>query len=99
MPLAATVYELGAVAVQPVAIALGVEAEVVIMYPVTATLSVAVNDVTGIVRDEEGDVTENEFTTGAIVSIGSLEYAAYIDIAYCADPSIDPNDEGYDPNV
>ena len=68
MPSDATVKVAGAVPVHPASPANGGVADVVILYPVTDTLSVAVNDVIGMFRLVEGDVAVNAVTEGAAVS-------------------------------
>jgi hypothetical protein len=54
----------GAVAIQPEALAAGAVDDSVIMNPVTPTLSVAVNDVIETVNDAEVDGIVNAVTVG-----------------------------------
>ena len=73
-------YVAGAVPVQPAAPAEGGVADVVIMYPVTATLSLAVNEVIGMLRLVDGDVAVNDVTTGTVVSAVVYENEEFADI-------------------
>jgi hypothetical protein len=68
VPSKVTIYVVGAVADQPPSSAYGGVDDVVILYPVTPVLSVAVNRVIGIKLLDEGDVAVNPVTTGASVS-------------------------------
>src|SRR5262245_30067197 len=72
LPSAAAVTVVGAVAVHPGSVAAGGVADLVIMYPVTATLSVAVNvlTLTGRLAADVGRL--NTVTTGAEVSAGGV---------------------------
>jgi hypothetical protein len=67
-PSDATVYVAGAEPVQPGLPAAGGVADSVIRYPVTPTLSVAVNDVIGMSRLDDGDVAVKAVTVGDAVS-------------------------------
>jgi hypothetical protein len=76
VPSEATVYVAGAEPVQPGLPAAGGVADSVIRYPVTPTVSVAVNDVIGISRLAEGDVAEKAVTVGAAVSTSTVRGVA-----------------------
>jgi hypothetical protein len=68
LPAAAAVTVAGAVAVHPAAVAAGCVANWVIMYPFTATLSVAVNALTSTDRLVAVGAVANAVTVGAVVS-------------------------------
>jgi len=53
---------------------------------VTDTLSVAVNDVTGIFKLAEGDVAVNEVTVGAVVSVVVYEKEEFAASGCCSHP-------------
>ncbi len=61
---------MGGDAVHPAAVAAGLVAESVTRYPVTPTLSVAVNEVTATVRLVEVAGIVNAVTVGGVVSEG-----------------------------
>ena len=68
---------MGAVAVQPAAVANGLVADSVTMKPVTATLSVAVNVVIETVNEAEVAGMENALTVGSVVSEPAGMLAAF----------------------
>lgn len=68
VPSDATVNVDGAIAVHPASPARGGVADVVILYPVTPALSLAVNDVTGMLRLVEGVVAVKAVTEGDVTS-------------------------------
>ena len=72
LPAAAAVTVAGAVAVHPTSVAAGGVADWVIMYPVTATLSVAVNALMLTDRLAAEDGMVNAVTAGAVVSVGEV---------------------------
>ena len=100
VPSDATVYVAGAVPVQPAAPAEGGVADVVMMYPVTAVLSVAVNDVTGIFKLVEGVVAVKAVTVGAVVSIvvyEKEEFAAIVLLFASLTPVVTVTEYNVDP--
>jgi hypothetical protein len=71
LPAATAVTVAGAVAVHPTALAAGGVADWVTMYPVTATLSVAVNELTLTVKPTAVAGRVNAVMVGGVVSVAT----------------------------
>ena len=68
-PAVVNVYEVGVETVQPEATADGAVADSVTIYPVTPTLSEAVNDEIGTMRDDAVEGIVKAVTVGEVVSV------------------------------
>jgi hypothetical protein len=69
VPWVAKVYEVGALDVHPAVVEAGAVDDSVSMYPVTPTLSEAVNTIPVIVREDEVDGIVKVPITGLVVSV------------------------------
>ena len=84
-PAVATVYDVGAATVQPVAVAAGVADDSFTRYPVTPTLSDAARLVIGTTREEAVVGTVKAVTVGAVVSEATGENVIVIAAVRLAD--------------
>ena len=72
LPAVVQVYDAGALADQPLAVAKGLVDDSLTMYPVTNTLSVAVRLLTATVSEVAVAGTVKVFTVGAVVSVSVI---------------------------